>query len=147
MSTKSPAYAIGQFRDADAEVARLREQAQVAARAEEIAFAELGFPARGRGVDVGCGPGFVARRFLAGAGGEAGGLRIIGLDLDRRPLLLARGAVPVIQASATALPIHTGALDFAYARLALRYLPDPAAGVAELPRVVRPGGSVFVLDS
>src|SRR5438105_1982414 len=55
MSTPAPpppAYAIGQFRDAEAEVARLREQARVAARAEEIAFAEVGFPARGSGIDV-----------------------------------------------------------------------------------------------
>jgi ubiquinone/menaquinone biosynthesis C-methylase UbiE len=140
--TPPPAYAIGQFRDAAGEVARLREQARVAARAEEIAFTEVGFPARGRGVDVGCGPGFVARRFLAGSE-----LSIIGLDLDRQPLRLAREAVPVVQASAAALPIPSGALDFAYARLALRYVPEPERAVGELARVVRPGGGVFVLDS
>ena len=147
-----PGYAVGQFRDAEAEIARLREQAQIAARAEETAFAELGFPSRGIGVDVGCGPGFVARRFLAARTAPPGdavgaGLRILGLDLDRRPLLLARGALPAVQARAQALPIRSGALDFAYARLALRYLPDPALGIAELGRVVRPGGEVFVLDS
>jgi len=145
--TPPPAYAIGQFRDAEGEVARLREQARVASRAEEIAFAEVGFPARGRGVDIGCGPGFVARRFRAASADPSPALSILGLDLDRQALRLAREAVPVVQGSAVALPIRSEALDFAYARLALRYVPDPARAVGELARVVRPGGSVFVLDS
>jgi SAM-dependent methyltransferase len=138
-----PAYAIGQFRDADAEVARLRQQARAIAEVEDAAFRALGFPEVGVGVDVGCGPGFVAQRLRQ----ARSGLRIIGLDLDRSALGIAREGGVALQASATALPIPSSSCDFAYARLVLRYLPDPGAAMGEMVRVVRPGGAIFVLDS
>ena len=96
-----PAYAIGQFRDADAEVARLRQQARAIAEVEDAAFRALGFPEVGVGLDVGCGPGFVAQRLRQ----ARTGLRIIGLDLDRSALRLAREGGAALQASATALAI------------------------------------------
>jgi SAM-dependent methyltransferase len=138
-----PAYAIGQFRDAEAEVARLRQQARVISEVEDAAFRALGFPEAGVGLDVGCGPGFVAQRLRQ----ARPGLRIIGLDLDRSALRIAREGGAALQASATALPIPSSSCDFSYARLVLRYLSDPGAAIGEMARVVKPGGAVFVLDS
>jgi ubiquinone/menaquinone biosynthesis C-methylase UbiE len=141
----APAYAIGQFRDAGDEVERLRQQAAVLGRVEDDTFRALGFPERGRGIDVGCGPGFIAQRFAA----TRPELSVIGLDLDRAALELARGRarLPVLAGSALALPVASGALDFAYARFVLRYLPEAGRALAELARVTRPGGGVFALDS
>jgi SAM-dependent methyltransferase len=138
-----PAYALGEFHDPAAEVARLREQGAVVAAAEQAAFRELGLPERGLGLDVGCGPAFVAKRFL----GTFPALRLVGADLDRRALEAAREVTRVVRASTLALPFADGAFDFAYARLVLRYVPDPAAALRELRRIVKPGGAVFVLDS
>ncbi|MFF6774270.1 class I SAM-dependent methyltransferase [Streptomyces sp. NPDC012637] len=50
----------------------------------------------------------------------------------------ARGAFVV--ADATALPVRDAAWDAAVCGLTLNFLPDPAAGAAELVRAVRPGG-------
>ena len=141
--TAPPAYAIGQFRDAEAEVARLRQQARAIGEVEDAAFRALGLPEAGIGLDVGCGPGFVAQRLRQ----ARTGLRIIGLDVDRSALRIAREGGAALQASATALPIPSSSCDFAYARLVLRYLPDPGGALREMVRVVRPGGAVFILDS
>jgi SAM-dependent methyltransferase len=137
------AYALGDFHDPAAEVARLRQQGAILAEAEEAAFRELGFPDQGTGLDVGCGPGFVARRFLT----SFPGLHLFGVDLDRGALALAREATRGAAASATALPFASGSFDFVYARLVLRYLGDPAAALGEMRRILKPRGRVFVLDS
>jgi SAM-dependent methyltransferase len=138
-----PAYAIGQFRDAAGEVARLREQGRVLATAEDDAFRALGFPERGVALDLGCGPGFVAKRFLDGRPE----LRIAGVDIDRQALALARPAASVLAAAGEALPFRDGAFDCGYARFVLRYLPAPERALGELCRVTRPGGGVFILDA
>jgi SAM-dependent methyltransferase len=145
MSTQpaTPAYAIGQFRDAAGEVARLREQGRVIAAAEDAAFRELGFPDGGSMLDLGCGPGFVARRFLD----PRPTLRITGVDIDRQALALARPTLPVAAAAGGALPFRDAVFDGAFARLVLRYLPAPERALSELCRVTRPGGAVFVLDA
>ncbi|MFJ7064853.1 methyltransferase domain-containing protein [Streptomyces sp. NPDC101115] len=45
-----------------------------------------------------------------------------------------------VVADATALPVRDAAWDAAVSGLTLNFLPDPAAGAAELVRAVRPGG-------
>jgi SAM-dependent methyltransferase len=138
-----PAYAIGQFRDAAGEVARLREQVRVAAAVEDAAFRELGFPDSGAALDLGCGPGFVAKRFLE----PRPALRMAGVDVDRQALAMARPALPVVAAAGEALPFRDAVFDCALARFVLRYLPAPERALGELCRVTRPGGGVFALDA
>ncbi|WP_051273036.1 class I SAM-dependent methyltransferase [Sphingomonas phyllosphaerae] len=53
--------------------------------------------------------------------------------------------VAVIVGDATALPFADGSIDTALAIHMLYHLADPAAGLAELARVTRPGGTVAVV--
>ncbi len=81
--------------------------------------------------------------------------RITGVDLS--DAMLARGRervresgleqrIELISGRAEALPYATGSVDAVSFTYLLRYVADPAATVAELARVVRPGGRMASLD-
>jgi ubiquinone/menaquinone biosynthesis C-methylase UbiE len=142
-SRPPPAYAVGQFRSPEEEIARLGRQAAVLAAAEEEIFRSLGLPEEGRVLDVGCGPGFVGAR-IAGA---RPGLRVVGVDRDETVLAQARTRIEVVRGEAEALPFAGQAFDGVYSRLLLRHLRRPDAALADMHRVLRPGGIAIVLDS
>jgi len=97
-----------------------------------------------RVLDAGCGGGLVARE-LAAAGAE-----VVGVDRSRGSLGVARRAVGTRFAPAQGrlerLPFAAGAFDAVVAADVLEHLPDLPAAVAELARVLAPGGS-FVFDT
>lgn len=140
--TVRPGYAIAEFGDPEAERQRLAYQAQIVAAAEERAFCELGLPGEGLVLDVGCGPGYVARRFLT----TRPELRIMGVDLEASSLKAARDGIGAVKGDALHLPFADGVFDFAYSRVVMRHLPDPRSAVRSMARVVRPGGGLAVLD-
>ena len=45
-----------------------------------------------------------------------------------------------------ALPIDDGQLDIAMVTLVLHHVPEPARAIAEMHRVVKPGGRVMIVD-
>lgn len=97
---------------------------------------------------AGCGSGAFAARVAELDGVE----RVTGVDNDARLLALARERLPgaaFLEAAVEALPHPDGTFDTAIARLLLQHVGDPAAVVAELRRVVRPGGLVvaFSIDA
>lgn len=71
----------------------------------------------------------------------------VGVDRSRPELEVARrhGRGPVVRASAAALPVRDRSVDAAMAAMSLMVIKDPASAVAELARVLRPGGIVQVL--
>lgn len=90
-------------------------------------------------LDVGCGEGQVARLAarLAGVG------RVAGVDVSWPQLQAAAargGGVGLAQAAATALPFPSSRFDAVVACLVFEHLTDGAAAVAEVGRVLRPGG-------
>lgn len=91
-------------------------------------------------VDVGCGTG----RLLAEL--TRHGARAVGLDRDPAMLAVAapRAAGRLIRADAAALPLPDGVADAAVAVAVLEFTTDPAAVLAELARITRPGGVVVV---
>jgi arsenite methyltransferase len=100
-----------------------------------------------RVVDIGAGPGFLAAEMAAEVG--AGG-RVFAVDpsASMRELARARGVDFAIEdGSAEALPLPDDAVDVAVATQVLEYVPDVPGALAELRRVLRPGGRVLLLDT
>jgi demethylmenaquinone methyltransferase/2-methoxy-6-polyprenyl-1,4-benzoquinol methylase len=96
-----------------------------------------------RVLDVCCGTGDLA---LASA--EAGG-RVTGLDFSERMLERARRkseAVEWVDGDALALPFTDGSFDAVTIGFGLRNLEHAERGLAELRRVLRPGGRIAILE-
>ncbi len=102
-------------------------------------------PWRGRTlVDLGCGSGYWLTRYA----GEAG--RVIGVEPDPRLLPLAAQRDPrvqVLRGSAEHIPLPDASVDVIHARFAYFFPPGCEAGLAEAMRVVRPGGTLIVIDN
>ncbi len=110
-------------------------------------------------LDIGCGSGFHLPEFasLVGSGGSVTGVephpRLVAAARARlaRHALAARAAgdgpaVRVREGTAQALPLPQGSVDIAHARWAYFFGPGCGPGLAELTRVLRPGGIAFVID-
>jgi SAM-dependent methyltransferase len=95
-------------------------------------------------LDVACGTGIVARV----AAERAGAAQVTGVDLNEAMLTVARRARPELDwrlGNAQKLPFADGEFDVVVSQMALMFFPDPAAALAEMARVVAPGGTVAVL--
>lgn len=104
-------------------------------------------PAAGRGLEVGAGTG-AAEAYRRGT-------NAIGIDISHAMLTRARAAVDgsdtgskttLAVADVQALPFRDGAFDWALASLVFCEVADPLAGLRELRRVIRPGGSLHLLE-
>ena len=78
------------------------------------------------------------------------GFRVTGLDQSEEMLAVARHRleidVELVQASAESIPFPDATFDHVTFTYLLRYVDDPGATLAELARVVRPGGTVASLE-
>ncbi len=95
-------------------------------------------------VDLGCGSGY----WLPGYAAEAD--TVIGIEPD--PALLPLAAtrdrrVRVLPGSAEHLPLGDASVDVVHARFAYFWPPGCAAGLAEVRRVLKPGGTLVVVDN
>ena len=112
------------------------------------ALAACARPAPGAAIlDVGCGTGVVARRLAAANGGG----RIVGLDATPAMLEVARAAaaregraIEWRQGVAERLPFAEAEFDLVTCQFALMFFTDRAAALAEMARVLRPGGRLAV---
>lgn len=101
-------------------------------------------------LDVGCGPGYVSRE-LGLAVGERG--RVAGIDLSAPMLALARKRcaelswVEFVEGDVCELPFSNEEFDGAVALQVYAYPPDLPTALAELGRVLRPGGRAVILDT
>lgn len=111
--------------------------AEVTARQTEVVMAEL----RGgrRVLEIGVGTGRVAVTL---------DVPIIGLDLSRPMMQVLRtktDAIPLVEGDATALPFPDDAFDAAYGAHVFHLIPTWETALAELVRVVRPGGKILAV--
>ena len=98
-------------------------------------------PAEIRVLDVGCGTG----ANLAALRDTLHDADIVGLDPSERAReVCARRGLPTIAGAATELPFADATFDLVTAFDVLEHVADDAGAVAELQRVLRPGGSAIV---
>jgi SAM-dependent methyltransferase len=101
-------------------------------------------------LDVGCGVGFETCRLAQ----EYPLVSVVGLD---RAAMLAEAErraaelgvkVRWLRGRAEAIPLPNASVDACLTERVLKYLPDPSAGIAEMVRVLKPGGRIacFELD-
>ncbi|MEK6638237.1 MAG: metalloregulator ArsR/SmtB family transcription factor [Pseudomonadota bacterium] len=105
----------------------------------------LGHAPIGRLVDVGTGTGRMLALFAAQA------THATGIDRSPEMLRLARAkldgaAIELRQGDIGALPLEDGSADTVILHQVLHYLPAPEAAIAELGRILAPGGRVLIVD-
>jgi arsenite methyltransferase len=98
-----------------------------------LALDRLGLRAGDRVLEVGFGGGALLRSM------RDRGARVAGVDASAAMVGRARG-LDVHLAPAERLPFGAGRFDKAVSVASLYFWPDPAAALAELARVLRPGG-------
>ena len=105
-------------------------------------FAELaGVRAGQRALDVGCGPGALTAQLVQRLGTEA----VSAVDPSDSFVAAVQARFPDIDVQsgvAEQLPFPDATFDLALAQLVVHFMTDPAAGLAEMARVTRPGGLV-----
>jgi ubiquinone/menaquinone biosynthesis C-methylase UbiE len=111
----------------------------------------MGVPASASVLEIGCGPGVVLES-AAGLRGPGAALHAI----DVQPEMVARAHarlraagirdVPVTAADAATIPYPDGSFDLVYMMTVIGELPDPDRVMAEIRRVLEPGGVFAVTE-
>ena len=98
-------------------------------------------------LDIGSGPGFLADEMAAEVGPEGA---VHGVDPSESMLAIARRRESSAQyalGDAVSLPFDDETFDAAIATQVYEYVPDMPAALAEVRRVLRPGGRLLILDT
>ncbi len=95
-----------------------------------------------RVLDVGCGKGRFARIFKDRYPEST----LVGLDLAEAMLRFVPQGIATCSGSMTDLPFADQSFDAAYATESLEHAVDIERAVAEICRVVKPGGRIVIID-
>jgi ubiquinone/menaquinone biosynthesis C-methylase UbiE len=101
-----------------------------------------------RALEVGPGGGYLSETAVSMLGDEG---RLVCLDLQIEMLnkvreRLGAGRVALVQASGSSLPFAAGSFDLVFLVTVLGEIPDKRAALAELARVLRPGGILAITE-
>jgi len=97
--------------------------------------------------DIGTGTGFVARSLAPLV------RKVYGIDESPEMLAVARRNlapfpnIEWITAPGQTLPLPDGSLDAVFANMYLHHVPNPPAAIAEMARVLKPGGILVITDA
>lgn len=99
--------------------------------------------------DICCGTGQMAFALLRWR--PPGSLPVLAADFSHQMLLRAAGRLPpakavLVEADALHLPVRDGTMDLVTTAFGFRNLANYQAGLEEFSRVLRPGGSIGILD-
>lgn len=150
-TSDASSYRIGEgpFDDVSSELERLRVQADLVWPDELRTLVRHGLREDATLLEVGCGPGFVTSRLLEHVRRGS----VTGVDLDPTMLAHARDLVggservSLVEASAAETGLPNASFDVVLARFLLQHLPNLDVVLAELRRVLRPGGRLIAVDS
>lgn len=129
----------------------LYDNAQALSRRVLTAFQHptewLNIPDGGIALDVGSGPGNVTSSLARAAGpdGLALGVDISVAMLERAVRNEAGPQVGFIRADAQRLPLRDNTVDAVTTLAVLQLIPNPAAAIAEIGRVLKPGGRLAIM--
>ncbi len=129
------------------ELYELENQAADRARVIETAMREIHDWAGLDVLDIGCGTGFHLPRFARTARSVTGVEPHPPLVAAARRRTAALASVRVVEASAEDTTLPAASVDVAHARWSYFFGPGCEPGLAELDRVMRPGGAAFVIDN
>jgi ubiquinone/menaquinone biosynthesis C-methylase UbiE len=115
--------------------------------------ADAGLPSGAKVLDVGTGPGTVPLLIAA----QSPGLYVSGVDLSAEMIARATAtaelrASPDLDkvnfqiADVANLPYEDGSVDLVVSTLSMHHWAEPAAGLREVVRVLRPGASAWIYD-
>ena len=110
--------------------------------------AALRLPAGAHVLDVGTGPG----RLPVEIARSCPQVRVTGLDVSPRMIEAAKAAIEPGQqviaevGDVAKLPYRDGSVDLVVSTLSQHHWPDRAAALAELARVLAPGGRIWIYD-
>jgi ubiquinone/menaquinone biosynthesis C-methylase UbiE len=94
-------------------------------------------------LDLGCGTGWI-HEVLESLGSRR---RLVGIDISAGMLRHAQGKqLPVVRGDAQQLPFEDGCFDGVLAKGILHHIPDMEEAIAEVRRVLKPGGIAVMTD-
>jgi ubiquinone/menaquinone biosynthesis C-methylase UbiE len=110
-------------------------------------IAEL-VPTGGKILEVAPGPGFLAVELA-----RTGRFSMTGVDISRTFVEIARQkaeatgvSVEFLQGNAAKLPLPRNSFDFLVCRAAFKNFSEPVKAIAEMHRVLKPGGKALIID-
>jgi ubiquinone/menaquinone biosynthesis C-methylase UbiE len=112
----------------------------------EQAYAAAKIQPGERAADIGAGTGFVTEGLLQR------GAAVIAVDQSQAMLAVlaeklgAAGQLECRTGQAEALPVESGSMDAVFANMFLHHVEDPAAAIAEMTRLLKPGGRLVITD-
>ncbi len=143
-------YSFDEFDEKKQELARLKEQATSFWEQEKAVLVAHGIQDCCNILDLACGPGVVTRKIKSLVPDS----HVTGVDLNESLLQVAINdsqqdgcdAPRFHKADCTNLPFETSSFDFVYARFLFQHLSNPVTAIAEIKRVLKPGGRVLIVD-
>jgi ubiquinone/menaquinone biosynthesis C-methylase UbiE len=152
VAAEPPATAVYALGRDPAESARLQRQSEELRPDSAALLDRTGIRPGQAAIDLGCGPSGIIE--LLAERVSPGG-RVVGLDADPAHVAMARelagqrglGHVEIVAADARRTGLPSGSFDLVHARTLLVTVPQPAAVVAEMVRLARPGGWVAGLEA
>jgi len=108
-------------------------------------FQELDFREK-RVIDLGCGTGRYFDQYILSGAEEIVGVDISMSMLEKAKRRFAGASVTLIEASVSQIPFHDAVFDLGISTLTTGYLADLHSAIAEMTRVLRPGGTLFLAD-